>query len=215
MNNSGLNEIKNQINKKYRQEIDLAEQRGDIEEAENLRYDRYCEIKEAQGEEPLNREAWNKKYATIKENSTAGYANETKGREALDKYLKDCTVTNNNQGTVVKHTYKETTVRPDSIITNAEGEITGVHDHKHFTGKSQTQEVYYTAQLEAEHDMGELVVTMSSDVPKLNGIPPEPRPSRTLAKVGDIYYVDTTSGTITYRWKADGELPGGGSWKKV
>lgn len=63
--------------------------------------------------------------------------------------------------------------------------------------------------------MGDLVVTMSSDVPKLNSIPLEPRPSGPLAKAGDIYYVDTTSGTITYEWAKDFSLPGGGFWQKL
>ncbi|HFU7058608.1 TPA: ADP-ribosyltransferase [Bacillus cereus] len=58
-------------------------------------------------------------------------------------------------------------------------------------------------------------MTISSDKPDLNGIPPHPRPSGPLGKNSEIYYTDPSSGKVTHIWKHNPILPGGGRWKKL
>ncbi len=58
-------------------------------------------------------------------------------------------------------------------------------------------------------------MTISSDKPDLNGIPPHSRPSGPLAKESDIFYADPNSGKVTQKWENNTRLPGGGRWKKL
>ncbi|KYQ00572.1 putative toxin component near putative ESAT-related protein repetitive [Bacillus cereus] len=53
-------------------------------------------------------------------------------------------------------------------------------------------------------------MTISSDKPDLNGIPPHSRPSGPLAKESDIFYADPNSGKVTQKWENNTRLPGGG-----
>ena len=229
LNPKALNEAGEQIakgadksvKKTYRNRIDEALAKGDIDAANDIRYERYCKEKTEKGKVPKSREEWDKLCETINNNRTNGYANEPIGRDALNDYLDNHEIVNNNQGEILTHTVEGRTVRPDSIGRNAEGQIDLVHDHKHFTGQSQDQVLYNDAQIRAERDMLELdvggkhVVTISSEAPNLNGIPPQPRPSISLGELSDIYYVDPVSQKITHQWKVNDKLPGGGFWKKV
>ncbi|WP_297422957.1 hypothetical protein [Clostridium sp.] len=206
------------VSKNYRQRIDEANARGDIKAANDARYDRYCEQKNNNGQEPLSREEWDKYNERISKNRSSGYEQEPKGREALEDYL-DRKLNNNNRGTVELHTSDGNTTRPDSIGRNDEGKIDLVHDHKHLTGEGD-QVVYDTDQMRTQRQMletddGTHVVTMSSDKPNLEAIPPQPRPSGPLAQDSKVYYTEPGSGKITHEWVRNERLPGGGFWKKI
>ncbi|WP_242227361.1 ADP-ribosyltransferase [Bacillus cereus group sp. BfR-BA-01315] len=67
----------------------------------------------------------------------------------------------------------------------------------------------------AQKTDGRHVVTISSDIPDLNGIPPHPRPSGPLALKSEIYYTDPSSGKVTPKWENNSRLPGGGVWIKL
>lgn len=65
--------------------------------------------------------------------------------------------------------------------------------------------MYNDAQMKVERDMlsspnGKHVVTMSSDAPNINGVPPQPRPSGPLSELSDVYYTDLKTKKITHVW---------------
>ena len=97
--------------------------------------------------------------------------------EHLNRTLED-----NNSGKVVTYTSSEGHLtRPDSIGRNAKDEIDLVHDHKHKISDKE-HVIHNDSQMRAERELakeqnGRHVVTISSDKPDLNGIPPHPRPS--------------------------------------
>ncbi|MBN1046988.1 ADP-ribosyltransferase [Clostridium botulinum] len=197
--------------------MDEALSNGDAKAADDIRYERYCNNKKNEGINPECREEWDKLNERIKNNRSLGYKNEPIGRESLRDYLgknENELINNNNSGNMYTNTMDGKTVRPDSIGVNNEGNIEIVHDHKHFTSKND-QEIFNDAQMRAERDMieapnGKHIVTMSSDFPDLNGIPPKPRPSGPLAERSDIYYTDTSCGKITHKWDSSSE-----SWVKL
>ncbi|EJQ92852.1 hypothetical protein II1_03234 [Bacillus cereus MC118] len=94
-----------------------------------------------------------------------------------------------------------------------------VHDHKHKISDKE-HVIHNDSQMRAERELakktnGRHVVTISSDVPDLNGIPPQPRPSGPLGEQSTIYYTDPSSGKLTHIWEDNPILPGGGRWKKL
>ncbi|PEK57995.1 ADP-ribosyltransferase [Bacillus pseudomycoides] len=94
-----------------------------------------------------------------------------------------------------------------------------VHDHKHKISDKE-HVIHNDSQMRAERELaqktdGRHVVTISSDIPDLNGIPPHPRPSGPLALKSEIYYTDPSSGKVTHKWENNSRLPGGGVWIKL
>lgn len=124
----------------------------------------------------------------------------------------------NNTGEVVTFESSEGHLtHPDSIARNEKGEIDLIHDHKHKSG-ADDQVVYNDSQMRAvremlEADNGEHIVTISSDHPDLDAIPPKPRPSGPLGKESTVYYSDPKTGKIIRGWESNPDLPGGGFWK--
>ncbi|MCQ6546070.1 ADP-ribosyltransferase [Bacillus wiedmannii] len=201
--------------KYYRMKIDEAKARGDYKEADNIRYNRHCE----ETKEPLERKEWDVKRENLRESQERGREEEIKGRKALGEHL-NRTLEDNNSGKVVTYTSSEGHLtRPDSIGRNAKDEIDLVHDHKHKISDKE-HVIHNDSQMRAEREMledknGSHVVTISSDKPDLNGIPPHPRPSGPLAKESDIFYTDPNSGKVTHKWEAHPDIPGGGIWIKI
>jgi len=203
--------------KTYRQRIDEAVANNDIKAANDVRYERYYENKIDKGKSFKTREEWDILNERLENNRTSGYEKEPIGRDSLRKYLgkdENELINNNGTGNMYTNTVDGKTVRPDSIAVDSEGKIEIVHDHKHFIG-GKDQELFNDAQMRAERDMlevdgGQHIVTMSSDAPNLNGIPPQPRPSNPLAELSDIYYTDASSGEITHVW--NNEL---GRWIRI
>ncbi|WP_439022118.1 ADP-ribosyltransferase [Bacillus thuringiensis] len=201
--------------KYYRIKIDEAKARGDYKEADNIRYNRHCE----ETKEPLERKEWDVKRENLKKSQERGREEEIKGRKALGEHL-NRTLEDNNSGKVVTYTSSEGHLtRPDSIGRNAKDEIDLVHDHKHKISDKE-HVIHNDSQMRAEREMledksGSHIVTISSDKPDLNGIPPKPRPSGPLAKESDIFYTDPNSGKVTHKWENNTRLPGGGRWKKL
>ncbi|WP_144466783.1 T7SS effector LXG polymorphic toxin [Bacillus nitratireducens] len=201
--------------KYYRKKIDEAEVRGEYDVADDIRYDRHCE----ETEPPLDRKDWNDKTENLRKSRERGREEEAKGRDALSEHL-GRELKDNNVGKVVTHTSSEGHLtRPDSIGYNAKGEIDLVHDHKHKISDKE-HVIHNDSQMRAEREMledkdGRHVVTISSDVPDLNGIPPQPRPSGPLGENSEIYYTDPNSGKVTHKWEADPTVPGGGVWMKL
>ncbi|WP_433595194.1 pre-toxin TG domain-containing protein [Lysinibacillus xylanilyticus] len=215
-NQSGLT---NERDKYYRQKINDAKAKGDQKAADDVRYQRYSEQKENKNEKVLDRKDWDKSNERLRQNRERGRAEEIKGRDSLENQL-GRKLEDNNSDKVVTHTSSEGHLtRPDSIGRNSKGEIDLVHDHKHKTGGND-QTVHNDRQIRAEREMledknGRHVVTISSDKPNINGVPPQPRPSGPLGELSDIYYTDTKSGKITHQWESDPLLPGGGKWSKI
>ncbi|HDR7287785.1 ADP-ribosyltransferase [Bacillus cereus group sp. BfR-BA-00331] len=201
--------------KYYRIKIDEAKARGDYKEADNIRYNRHCE----ETKEPLERKEWDVKRENLKKSQERGREEEIKGRKALGEHL-NRTLEDNNSGKVVTYTSSEGHLtRPDSIGRNAKDEIDLVHDHKHKISDKE-HFIHNDSQMRAEREMledknGSHIVTISSDKPDLNGIPPHPRPSGPLAKESDIFYTDPNSGKVTHKWEAHLDIPGGGIWIKI
>ncbi|WP_242280347.1 ADP-ribosyltransferase [Bacillus cereus group sp. BfR-BA-01428] len=201
--------------KYYRKKIDEAEAQGEYKVANDIRYERHCE----ETIPPLNREKWDVRNENLKKITERGREEEIKGRKALGEYL-DRKLENNNVGKIVTYTSSEGHLtRPDSIGRNAKDEIDLVHDHKHKISDKE-HVIHNDSQMRAERELakeqnGRHVVTISSDKPDLNGIPPHPRPSGPLAKKSEIYYTDPSSGKVTHVWQADSDLPGGGEWIKL
>ncbi|WP_242808206.1 ADP-ribosyltransferase [Bacillus sp. N447-1] len=201
--------------KYYRIKIDEAKARGDYKEADNIRYNRHCE----ETKEPLERKEWDVKRENLKKSQERGREEEIKGRKALGEHL-NRTLEDNNSGKVVTYTSSEGHLtRPDSIGRNAKDEIDLVHDHKHKISDKK-HVIHNDSQMRAEREMledknGSHIVTISSDKPDLNGIPPHPRPSGPLGKDSDVYYTDPNSGKVTHKWENNTRLPGGGRWKKL
>ncbi|AAP10244.1 hypothetical protein [Bacillus cereus] len=201
--------------KYYRIKIDEAKARGDYKEADNIRYNRHCE----ETKEPLERKEWDVKRENLKKSQERGREEEIKGRKALGEHL-NRTLEDNNSGKVVTYTSSEGHLtRPDSIGRNAKDEIDLVHDHKHKISDKE-HVIHNDSQMRAEREMledknGSHIVTISSDKPDLNGIPPHPRPSGPLAKESDIFYTDPNSGKVTHKWGAHPDIPGGGIWIKI
>ncbi|EJQ53339.1 ADP-ribosyltransferase [Bacillus wiedmannii] len=194
--------------KYYRMKIDEAKARGDYKEADNIRYNRHCE----ETEEPLERKEWDVKRENLRKSQERG-REEIKGRKALGEHL-NRTLEDNNSGKVVTYTSSEGHLtRPDSIGRNAKDEIDLVHDHKHKI--SDKEHVIHNDSQMLEDKNGSHIVTISSDKPDLNGIPPHPRPSGPLAKESDIFYTDPNSGKVTHKWEAHPDIPGGGIWIKI
>ncbi|PEC46291.1 ADP-ribosyltransferase [Priestia megaterium] len=180
-----------------------------------MRYDRYCE----ETKKPLDREKWDVRNENLKKITERGREEEIKGRKALGEHL-DRKLENNNVGEVVTYTSSEGHLtRPDSIGRNSKGEIDLVHDHKHKISDKE-HVIHNDSQMRAERELaqgknGRHVVTISSDKPDLNGIPPKPRPSGPLAKESDIFYTDPSSGRVTHKWEYHPDIPGGGIWIKI
>ncbi|OOQ93239.1 ADP-ribosyltransferase [Bacillus cereus] len=201
--------------KYYRKKIDEAKARGDYKAADDIRYDRHCE----ETKQPLERKDWDARTENLRKSQERGREEEIKGRKALGEHL-DRQLEDNNAGEVVTYTSSEGHLtRPDSIGRNDKGEIDLVHDHKHKMGEKE-QTIHNDRQMRAEREMledknGSHVVTISSDKPDLNGIPPKPRPSGPLGKDSDVYYTDPNSGKVTHKWENNTRLPGGGRWKKL
>ncbi|ARJ22818.1 ADP-ribosyltransferase [Bacillus mycoides] len=201
--------------KYYRIKIDEAKARGDYKEADNIRYNRHCE----ETKEPLERKEWDVKRENLRKSQERGREEEIKGRKALGEHL-NRTLEDNNSGKVVTYTSSEGHLtRPDSIGRNAKDEIDLVHDHKHKISDKE-HVIHNDSQMRAEREMledknGSHIVTISSDKPDLNGIPPHPRPSGPLAKESDIFYTDPNSGKVTHKWEAHPDIPGGGIWIKI
>ncbi|MGR6338714.1 ADP-ribosyltransferase [Priestia megaterium] len=194
----------------YRKKIDEAEARGEYDVADDIRYDRYGE----ETKKPLDREKWDVRNENLKKITERGREEEIKGRKALGEHL-DRKLENNNVGEVVTYTSSEGHLtRPDSIGRNSKGEIDLVHDHKHKISDKE-HVIHNDSQMRAERELaqgknGRHVVTISSDKPDLNGIPPKPRPSGPLAKESDIFYTDPSSGRVTHKWEYHPDIPGGG-----
>lgn len=79
---------------------------------------------------------------------------------------------------------------------------------------------FYDRQMRAERELAQEtndrhVVTISSNKPDLNGIPPKPRSRGPLGKNREIYYTDLNSGKVTHQWEDNPRLPGGGEWIKL
>ncbi|MBC6972250.1 ADP-ribosyltransferase [Bacillus sp. Xin] len=169
--------------------------------------------------EKYYRKKWDVINERLRKSQERGGEEEIKGRIALEEHL-DRKLENNNAGEVVTYTSSEGHLtRPDSIGRNDKGEIDLVHDHKHKMGEKD-QTIHNDRQMRAEREMleaenGSHVVTISSDKPDLNGIPPKPRPSGPLGEKSDIYFTDPNSGKVTHKWEANPDLPGGGRWKKI
>ncbi|KPU55205.1 ADP-ribosyltransferase [Bacillus wiedmannii] len=201
--------------KYYRIKIDEAKARGDYKEADNIRYNRHCE----ETKEPLERKEWDVKRENLRKSQERGREEEIKGRKALGEHL-NRTLEDNNSGKVVTYTSSEGHLtRPDSIGRNAKDEIDLVHDHKHKISDKE-HVIHNDSQMRAEREMledksGSHIVTISSDKPDLNGIPPHPRPSGPLGEKSEIYYTDPSSGKVTHKWESNSRLPGGGRWKKL
>ncbi|HGO9413256.1 MULTISPECIES: ADP-ribosyltransferase [Bacillus cereus group] len=201
--------------KYYRMKIDEAKARGDYKEADNIRYNRHCE----ETKEPLERKEWDVKRENLRKSQERGREEEIKGRKALGEHL-NRTLEDNNSGKVVTYTSSEGHLtRPDSIGRNAKDEIDLVHDHKHKISDKE-HVIHNDSQMRAEREMledksGSHIVTISSDKPDLNGIPPHPRPSGPLAKESDIFYTDPNNGKVTHKWEAHPDIPGGGIWIKI
>ena len=215
-NKSGLT---TEREKYYRQKIDDAKARGDKKVADDVRYERYSEQKKNKGKKVLGRAEWDASNERLKQNRERGRVEEIKGRNALEEQL-GRKLEDNNSDKVVTYTSSEGHLtRPDSIGRNSKGEIDLVHDHKHKTG-GKDQTVHNDRQMRAEREMledknGRHVVTISSDKPKINDVPPQPRPTGPLGKLSDIYYTDPVNGGITHKWETNNKLPGGGRWKKI
>uniref|UniRef100_UPI00358E8D6A ADP-ribosyltransferase n=1 Tax=Bacillus paranthracis TaxID=2026186 RepID=UPI00358E8D6A len=203
--------------KYYRKKIDEAEAQaqGEYKVANDIRYERHCE----ETIPPLDREKWDVRNENLKKITECGREEEIKGRKALGEHL-DRKLENNNLGKVVTYTSSEGHLtRPDSIGRNAKDEIDLVHDHKHKISDKE-HVIHNDSQMRAEREMledknGSHIVTISSDKPDLNGIPPKPRPSGPLGEKSEIYYTDLSSGKVTHKWEGNSRLPGGGRWKKL
>ena len=205
--------------KYYRKKIDEAEAQaqaqGEYKVANDIRYERHCE----ETIPPLDREKWDVRNENLKKITECGREEEIKGRKALGEHL-DRKLENNNLGKVVTYTSSEGHLtRPDSIGRNAKDEIDLVHDHKHKISDKE-HFIHNDSQMRAEREMledknGSHIVTISSDKPDLNGIPPKPRPSGPLGEKSEIYYTDLSSGKVTHKWEGNSRLPGGGRWKKL
>ncbi|WP_336748534.1 ADP-ribosyltransferase [Bacillus cereus] len=201
--------------KYYRKKIDEAEAQGEYKVANDIRYERHCE----ETIPPLNREKWDVRNENLKKITERGREEEIKGRKALGEYL-DRKLKNNNVGKIVTYTSSEGHLtRPDSIGRNAKGEFDLIHDYKHKISDKE-HVIHNDSQMRAEREMledksGSHIVTISSDKPDLNGIPPKPRPSGPLGEKSEIYYTDPSSGKVTHKWEGNSRLPGGGRWKKL
>ncbi|MGG0854160.1 ADP-ribosyltransferase [Metabacillus fastidiosus] len=199
----------------YRKKIDEAEARGEYDVADDIRYKRHCE----ETKKPLDRKKWNATNKNLRKSQERGIEEEMKGRKAVGEHL-NRKLEDNNSGEVVTYTSSEGHLtRPDSIGRNDKGEIDLVHEHKHKISDKE-HVIHNDSQMRAEREMaqetnGRHVVTISSDNPDLNGVPPKPRPSGPLGEKSDIYYTDPKSGKVTHKWEADSDLPGGGKWKKL
>ncbi|PEA52461.1 ADP-ribosyltransferase [Bacillus pseudomycoides] len=204
--------------KYYRKKIDEAKARGEYKVANDARYERYYEGYVGK-DKPLDRKDWEVRNKNLRKIQERGREEEGKGRKALEEHL-DRKLENNNVGEVVTYTSSEGHLtRPDSIGRNAKGEIDLVHDHKHKISDKE-HVIHNDSQMRAERELaqetkGHHVVTLSSDKPDLNGIPPKPRPSGPLGKESEIYYTDPKSGKLTHKWEAHPDLPGGGIWIKI
>ncbi|MGE7022143.1 pre-toxin TG domain-containing protein [Solibacillus cecembensis] len=203
----------------YRQKIDEAKARGNQKAADDARYERYSKEKKNKDEKALDRKDWDTANERLRKNRERGRVEEIKGRKALEGHL-NRELKDNNTNDVVTYTSSEGHVtRPDSIGRNTKGEIDLVHDHKHKTG-GKDQTVHNDSQMRAEREMledknGRHVVTISSDKPNINGVPPQPRPSGPLGTTSDVYYTNPENGKVTHVWESNHRLPGGGRWKKV
>ncbi|HDR4371108.1 ADP-ribosyltransferase [Bacillus thuringiensis serovar nigeriensis] len=195
--------------KYYRKKIDEAEAQGEYKVANDIRYERHCE----ETIPPLNREKRDVRNENLKKITERGREEEIKGRKALGEHL-GRKLKNNNVGKIVTYTSSEGHLtRPDT-----KDEIDLVHDHKHKISDKE-HVIHNDSQMRAEREMledknGSHIVTISSDKPDLNGIPPHPRPSGPLGEKSEIYYTEPSSGKVTHKWEGNSRLPGGGRWKK-
>ncbi|MEM6983315.1 MAG: RHS repeat-associated core domain-containing protein [Pseudomonadota bacterium] len=161
---------------------------------------------------PKTRGDWSKSNETAKKNRALGQQNEKAAREALSKHKGESLVDNNNAvasgGKVQQRSgnsldYK---TRPDSL-----GD-TIVHEHKHFTAENSNPVVYNTKQLEEQRKAfpdKDHVLTISSDLPCDNGIPPC-QPSSKIKRKSEVLYFDNDKKTITHKWNVKKQR-----WNKV
>ena len=161
---------------------------------------------------PKTRGDWSKSNETAKKNRALGQQNEKAAREALSKHKGESLVDNNNAvasgGKVQQRSgnsldYK---ARPDSL-----GDTT-VHEHKHFTAENSNPVVYNTKQLEEQRKAfpdKDHVLTISSDLPCKDGVPPC-RPSSKIKRESEVLYFDNDKKTITHKWNVKNQR-----WNKV
>lgn len=82
-----------------------------------------------------------------------------------------------------------------------------VHEHKHLTAENSNPVVYNTKQLEEQRKAfpdKKHVLTISSDLPCEDGVPPC-RPSLGINRKSEVLYFDNDKNTITHEWDTDVE----------
>jgi len=181
----------------FRKKIDNAET-----DADDARYERNAISRYNRGLAPITREEWDKANETAKRNRKLGSEREKAAREALSKHKGESLVDNNNtkssggkvqQRSASSSDYK---TRPDSLGDNI------VHEHKHFTKDNSNPVAYNTKQLKEQRKAfagKDHVLTLSSDSPCKNGLPPC-RPSSKIKENSEVLYYDNEKNAITHRW---------------
>ena len=87
-----------------------------------------------------------------------------------------------------------------------------MHEHKHFTAENSNPVVYNTKQLEEQRKAfpdKDHVLTISSDLPCKDGVPPC-RPSSKIKRESEVLYFDNDKKTITHKWNVKNQR-----WNKV
>jgi hypothetical protein len=192
----------------FRDEIHNATAAGNLAKANDLRWQRYKENKEALGENPGDEASYKDKLQRLQNNQKRGIEMEGKSRDALKDHYGE--LHNNNVGEGVKKTDsnkevgdspdRETTSRPDSVNDSI------VHEHKHLMVGEGDQVIYNTQQIRLQKEWAkdhqkEHVLTISSDAGYGPDGLPKPRPSDPLANGSKIHYVDPQTGQVTHTWR--------------
>lgn len=210
----------------FRQRMGEARRSGDVDGLRRLRYERTQTRRRNRGAaeyESIDHWSGIVDRRNVSGNQDAGSAAEEAARPGVGEYAGRELASGNSrpdgQGGTTKYqpsvempdgSVVET--RPDGITLGPDGapDPSGiVQDHKHFMEGNSDQEYADDAQLQAQRRLAEQhggrhIVSMTSDAPDLDGVPPRPRPDPALgASSSEIVYVDPGTHQVTRVWNSD------------
>jgi hypothetical protein len=192
-------------------------------ELELMRHERNSAARRNRGDEPLSLEDYRNLVSKRNPsgNRKRGTAEAGNLRQAVGDYLKRKLTPGDSftlpkgktskkfEITVTLDDGETVTTRPDGVTLDSKGRLAKkpiLQEHKYWRGGGDG-EIPETRQTRAQRQIarengGQHVVSISADSPKLDAVPPKPRPSEALGENSKVVFVDRTTKKVTRVWSS-------------